>query len=78
MKSIEYYCSNYFDPRDAQELSAPQFLQRKIRAGNLTIQELCKVDYMQRDGVRIKRIADAILDWKRQYNEIYGIELEIE
>lgn len=78
MKSIEYYCSHYFDPRDAQELSAPQFLQRKINAGRQTVNDLMKVNFMERDGLRIKRIADAVLDWKKQYNEIYGIETEIE
>lgn len=78
MKSIEYYCSHYFDPRDAQELSAPQFLSRKISAGLATIEDLNNIDFMERDGTRIKRIADAVSDWKKQYNEIYGIELEIE
>lgn len=78
MRSIEYYCSHYFDPRDGQELSAPQFLARKISAGLSTIEDLISVDYMERDGVRIRRVANAVGDWKKQYNELYGIETEIE
>jgi len=78
MRSIEYYCSDYFDPRDGQELSAPQFLARKISAGQQTIEDLISVDYMERDGVRIRRVANAVGDWKKQYNELYGIETEIE
>ena len=77
MKSIEYYCSSYFDPRDAQELSAPQFLQRKILAGNQTIADLMQVHYMDRDNVRINKIIKATKDWKRQLNELYGIEEEL-
>jgi hypothetical protein len=78
MRSIEYYCSVYFDPRDGQELSAPQFLLRKIYAGKDTIDDLLEVDFMERDQVRIKKISDAISDWRKQFNEIYGIETEIE
>lgn len=78
MRSIEYYCSHYFDPRDGQELSAPQFLARKISAGLSTIEDLISIDYMERDGVRIRRVANAVGDWKKQYNELYGIETEIE
>lgn len=78
MRSIEYYCSNYFDPRDGQELTAPQFLARKISAGLQTIEDLISIDYMERDGVRIRRVANAVGDWKKQYNELYGIETEIE
>ena len=32
MKSIEYYCDEDFDPTVGQELSAPQYLIRKINA----------------------------------------------
>ena len=77
MRSIEYYCSSYFDPRDAQELSAPQFLKRKILAGKQTIEDLMNVHYMDRDTARINKIVKAAKDWQRQFNEIYGIEEEL-
>ena len=50
MKSIEYYCSTYFDPRDAQELSAPQYFIRKISAAEQTVKDLLEVELEARDG----------------------------
>jgi len=78
MKTIEYYCGNEFDARCGQELTASSWLNRKILHGRQLLQELTQVDYEIRDWIRIKRVSNAIEDWKHQLDEIFGIETEIE
>ena len=78
MKSIEYYCGADFDARCGQELTASEWLYRKVSSANILLQQLVQVDYTIRDGLRIKRVSDALKDWRQQIDEIYGLEREIE
>ena len=78
MKSIEYYCGADFDPRCGQELTAAQWLRRKINAAKQLKHDLVHLGWRERDGIRINRIAKAIEDWEAQFNEIFGLEKEIE
>jgi hypothetical protein len=70
MRHIEYYCGKDFDPRCGQELSAPEWLLKKIRAAKETKMEV-DLTYPL-DGIRSNRIAGAIEDWRIQYDEIFG------
>lgn len=78
MKSVEYYCGEEFDVRCGQELTASEWLHRKISNGAILLQELVQVNYADRDGLRIKRVSDALRDWRQQIDEIYGLEREID
>ena len=78
MRRTEYYLGHHFDPRDAQELTAPQYLIRKIRAGEHMVADLMFVHYMDRDMVRINRIVKAMKQWRLQLDEIYGITGDVE
>jgi len=78
MKSTEYYCGHHFAPRDAQELTTPQYLIRKIEAAKCNIDDLLFVSFKHRDMHRINKTIKAIKHWQEQLNEVYGIEKEIE
>ena len=78
MKSVEYYCGEEFDARCGQELTAVQWLHRKITNAKELLNTLAQADYQERDGIRIKRISDALKDWRQQIDEIYGLERDIE
>ena len=71
IRPITYYCGEEFDPRVGQELSAPQWLLRKITAAKALKIALSVVSPF--DGVRNRRIAHAIEEWQAQFDEIYGI-----
>lgn len=74
MKRIEYYCGKDFDARIGQTRPAVQWLYAKIFSAEETINELNKIDFMQRDFARINDIISAIKDWRQQIKEIYGID----
>ena len=78
MKSIVYYCGENFDPTCGQELTAPQWLQRKILASQELHHYLAYLDYQYRNEKRINDIAEAIKDWEIQYSEIFGLSKDIE
>lgn len=76
MKAIEYYCGPDFDPTVGQELSAPQYLMRKINAAKELKNHLAIQHPIE--GVRIGKIAIAISEWQLQFDEIFGKHKEIE
>jgi len=78
MKKVEYYCGKDFNQRCGQERTAVQWLLAKVFSAEKLIEELLEEELMNRDLHRIKKIADAIIDWRFQIDEIYGIETEIE
>ena len=78
MKTIEYYCGEQFDVRCGEFLSAAQWLSKKIAYAHDLHYKLAHEHYELRDNVRIRRIDSAIKDWECQYNEIFGIESEVE
>ncbi len=78
MRSIEYYCGIHFDARSGQELTAVQWLTRKISASEMLVIELMEESWMYRDMNRVSRIIKAQADWKKQLNEIFGIQEEVE
>lgn len=59
-----------------QELSAAQYLMRKINAAKELRNHLAIQHPI--DGVRIVRISNAVDDWKYQFDEIFGKHKEIE
>ena len=74
MKSIEYYCSHHFDPSRAAHMLAPDWLEAKLEAASLTIDDLLFVDYMHRDNHRIGKISKAMRYWQEQLQEINGVD----
>lgn len=78
MKSIVYYCGENFDPSCGQELSAVQWLQRKILHARELHHYLAHLDYQYRNDKRINDISKAIKDWETQLDEIFGHSREIE
>lgn len=74
MKVLEYYCSHHFDPTKAKDMLALDWLQAKIKAAQLTIEDLLFVDYMHRDNTRIGKISKAIHYWNNLANEIKGVD----
>ena len=76
MKPIEYYCSHHFDPTKAKDMLALDWLQAKIKAAQLTVEDLLFVDYMHRDNSRIGKIYKAMKHWQKLADEITGIDYE--
>jgi len=75
MKSIIYYCGEAFDPSCGLELTAVQWLSRKLLHAKET---KLKVDNtVPFDPLRSNRIAEAIEDWQTQLFEIYGSSEEV-
>ena len=78
MRSIEYYCGKEFDSSCGRELSAEQWLHRKIIHATELHHQLAHVDYLDRDDLRISRIGKAIQLWRDMIDEINGKSKEIE
>jgi len=78
VKSIVYYCGESFDASLGRELSAEQWLHRKIIHATELHHKLAHQSYLDRDDLRIKRIDKAIEYWREQLNEINGIHKDIE
>lgn len=78
MKSIVYYCDVDFDPSCGRELTAEQWLHRKIIHATELHHKLAHQSYLDRDDLRIKRIDIAIEKWREQLDEINGKGKDIE
>jgi hypothetical protein len=78
MKSIVYYCGEDFEASCGRELSAEQWLHRKIIHATELHHQLAHVDYLDRDDLRISRIGKAIQLWRDMIDEINGKHKEIE
>lgn len=76
MKVLDYYCSHHFDPTKAKDMLALDWLQAKIHAAQLTIEDLLFVDYMHRDNSRIGKISKAMKHWQKLVHEIQGVNDE--
>jgi hypothetical protein len=74
MKQIEYYCGHHFDPTKAKDMLALDWLQAKIKAAQLTIEDLLFVDYLHRDNARIGKISKAMKHWQQLASEIQGVD----
>ena len=78
MRSIEYYCGVDFDSSVGRSISAEQWLYRKIHSAEELHSQLAHMSYLDRDDLRIKRIASAIEDWRDMILEINGKSKDIQ
>lgn len=78
MRKIEYYCGADFDASIGRELTAEQWLHRKIIHATELHHKLAHQSYLDRDDLRIKRIDKALSYWREQLHEINGMSKDIE
>lgn len=85
MKNSEYYYGKNYNAETLRDLHYPRALIRKNIWANELLEKLKEmplyidsdgVRYPIRDGLRIRKVSEAIADNNKLFNECYGKEIE--